>query len=30
MATTGQISLDIKYTFVSFAQQYFAQHPKYT
>ena len=30
MATTGQISLDIKYTFISFAQQYFAQHTKYT
>ncbi len=30
MATTGQISLDIKYTFISFAQQYFAQHSKYT
>lgn len=30
MPTTGDIGLDIKYIFVSFAQKYFAQHAKYT
>lgn len=30
MPTTGDIGLDIKYIFVSFAQEYFAQHAKYT
>ena len=28
--TTGNISLDIKYVFISFAQQFFATHSKYT
>ena len=28
--TTGNISLDIKYVFMSFAQQFFATHSKYT
>jgi hypothetical protein len=28
--TTGNLSLDIKYPFVSFAQNYFAQHGTYT
>ncbi len=27
---TGDFNLDIKYTFLNFAQRYFAQHPRYT
>ena len=28
--TTGNVSLDIKYVFISFAQYFFAQHSKFT
>lgn len=28
--TTGNVSLDVKYIFISFAQQFFATHSKYT
>jgi len=28
--TTGNLSLDVKYMFINFLQQYYAQHSKYT